>query len=188
MTAHPVEIPADLARPLVALAWLLGRWEGVGVVGYPSMAGDERFGQRVEVTHDGRPFLSWHSQTWALDADGAIGRPLATETGYWRVPSGEAGESGTEVELLLSHPTGIVELYVGHAHAGRIELATDVVARSAHAKEYSAATRLYGRVEGDLLWAMDMAAVGHAMTPHASARLKQLPAGSASAETEQEER
>ncbi len=176
MTAKPIEIPADLARPLVAIAWLLGRWEGVGVVGYPSMAADERFGQHIEVTHDGRPFLTWRSQTWALDADGALARPLATESGYWRVPGGEAGESGTAVELLLSHPTGIVELYTGQAHAGRIELGTDVVTRSPAAADYSAAKRLYGRVEGDLLWAMDMAAVGHAMTPHASARHKPVAA------------
>lgn len=174
MTASPVEIPADLAPPLVALAWLLGGWEGAGVVGYPSMSQDLRFGQRVDVTHDGRPFLLWRSRTWALADDGTTGRPLATETGYWRVPSGEAGASGTDVELLLTHPTGIIELYVGRAHAGKVELSTDVVARSPAAVEYSAATRLYGRVEGDLLWAMDMAAVGRPMTSHASARLKRV--------------
>jgi hypothetical protein len=43
-----------------------------------------------------------------------------------------------------------------------------------HAKEYNAATRLYGLVEGDLMYTMDMAAVGEPMTPHLSAQLKRV--------------
>jgi hypothetical protein len=49
------------------------------------------------------------------------------------------------------------------------------VVRAATAKEYNAATRMYGHVEGDLLWVMDMAAVGNPLQSHASARLKRLP-------------
>ena len=67
---------------------------------------------------------------------------------------------------------GYVEQYLGHAHAGKIELGTELVARSRDAKDYSAATRLYGYVAGDLLWAVDMVAVGSPMASHASARLK----------------
>jgi THAP4-like, heme-binding beta-barrel domain len=48
------------------------------------------------------------------------------------------------------------------------------VARTSTAKEYTAATRLYGLVESDLLWAMDMAAMGQPLQSHASARLKRL--------------
>jgi hypothetical protein len=101
-------------------------------------------------------------------------RPLATESGYWR-PAGptEDGE-GTEVELLLSHPTGFVEIYLGEVRGPRITLQTDVVARTRTAKEYNSATRMYGLVEGDLLWVMDMAAVGQPLTSHASARLKRV--------------
>jgi len=179
-------IPADLAPSLVPLAWLLGSWEGVGVVGYPTMPADQQFGQEITVEHDGRAFLRWNSRTWALDPDGAVGRPLGTESGFWRVlgPSGgEAGATvadrsatpvpaGFDVELLLSHPTGIIEMYAGTAAGARIDLATDVVMRSPAAKAYTAARRLYGMVEGDLLWAMDMAAMGHELTPHASARLR----------------
>lgn len=168
----PIEIPADLARPLVAIGWLVGTWQGAGEVVYPSMDSPVAFGQEVVVSHDGRPFLRWDSRTWALDDAGNLGAPLATETGFWRVPSGEAGLDGTEVELLLAHPMGYVEQYLGMAHAGKIELSTELVARSSTAKDYSAGTRLYGHVAGDLLWAMDMAAVGHGMTSHASARLK----------------
>lgn len=170
----PIELPTDLARPLVALAWMLGRWEGTGVVGYPTTGPDRLFGQELTVSHDGRPFLRWESLTWELDDAGQLGDPLATETGFWRVPGGEAGVDGTEVELLLAHPTGYLEMFVGRAHAGKIEVATDVVARSPSAEEYSAATRLYGQVDGDLLWAMDVAAGGHAMRSHSSARLQKV--------------
>lgn len=169
----PVELSSDTPAPLVPLAWLIGEWAGAGVVGYPTMERDLRFGQEVSFSHDGRPFLSYSSRTWLLDDDGATVRPLASETGYWR-PAGTADDGGTALEVLLAHPTGIVETYYGNATGARVELATDVVARTATAKEYNAAHRLYGLVEGDLMWVMEMAAVGRPRSPHASARLRRV--------------
>ena len=166
----PIEIDPALPPPLIPLAWLVGRWAGAGVVGYPTMS-EARFGQEIVISHDGRPFLSYTSRTWLLDAVGNQVRPLATETGFWR-PAGEHAEGGLAVELLLVHPSGILELFVGRAHGARVDLVTDAVIRTATAKEYNAASRMYGLVEGDLLWAMDMAAMGHPLQPHASARLK----------------
>ena len=55
-----------------------------------------------------------------------------------------------------------------------MHLHTDTVVRSRHAKEYRAAARLYGYVDSDLMWTMDMAAVGQPMTNHLSARLKKV--------------
>lgn len=172
----PIQIDADLPAPLVPLAWLVGRWAGAGVVGYPSMEQDLRFGQELELRHDGRPFLHYRSQTWLLDENGEQVRPLATETGFWRpgAPVGSGDDAGVELEVLLAHPTGFVEIYVGTVVGPRVTLETDLVARTASAKEYNAATRLYGLVEGDLLWAMDMAAVGQPLQSHASARLKRV--------------
>lgn len=47
----------DTIHPDVAkLAWLVGRWEGAGVVGYPTIT-SRNFGQEIVVSHDGRPFL-----------------------------------------------------------------------------------------------------------------------------------
>lgn len=169
----PIELSTDIPAPLIPLAWLLGEWAGAGVVGYPTMEGDLRFGQEVSFAHDGRPFVSYTSRTWLLDDDGTRVRPLATETGYWR-PAGPAENGGTALEVLLAHPTGIIETYHGSVDGPRVELATDVVARTETAKEYNAAHRLYGLVEGDLLWVMDMAAVGQPLTSHASARLKRV--------------
>jgi hypothetical protein len=167
----PIELSTDLPAPLVPLAWLIGTWAGAGVVGYPTMENDLRFGQEIVIEHDGRPFLSYASRTWLLDDDGERIRPLARETGYWR-PVGAAEGGGTALEVLLAHPTGILETYHGSVDGPRVELATDVVARTETAKEYNAAHRLYGLVEGDLMWVMEMAAVGQPLTPHVSARLK----------------
>ena len=168
-----MEIPSDLAPALLPVAWLLGRWEGAGVVGYPTME-SVNFGQELEVSQDGRPFLRWDSRTWLLAEDGSKVRPLATESGFWRVGGPVTEGAGSTVEFLLAHPTGYVEIYVGAVDGAQINLQTDVVARTETAKEYSAATRIYGLVAGDLLWAMDMAAVGQPLTSHASAQLKKV--------------
>jgi hypothetical protein len=182
------ELRDDLPAPLIPLAWLIGTWAGAGVIGYPTIE-EARFGQEVEFAHDGRPFLSYRSNTWLLDDDGNQVRPLASETGFWRPVAANVGppddpeaeqegehDAGPELELevLLAHPTGFVEIYLGTVRGPRIDLATDLVARTATAKEYTAAKRLYGLVESDLLWALDMAAVGQPLQSHASARLKRL--------------
>jgi hypothetical protein len=185
----PIQLDADLPAPLIPLAWLVGRWAGAGVAGYRTMDGDVRFGQEVTFAHDGRPYLSYTSMTWLLDDDGRQVRPLASETGYWRPAAAQPGEhaedtaveaepgtgSGSPVEVLLAHPSGYVEIYHGVVDGPRVTLETDAVVRTRTAKDYAAATRLYGLVEGDLLWVMDMAAVGVPLASHASARLKRLP-------------
>jgi THAP4-like, heme-binding beta-barrel domain len=169
----PVELSADTPAPLVPLGWLIGDWAGAGVVGYPSLEADLQFGQEVSFRHDGRPFLAYTSRTWLLDDAGEKVRPLATETGFWR-PAGTTDDGKPALEVLLSHPTGVVETYYGHVDGARAELSTDVVARTPTAKEYNAGHRLYGLVEGDLMWVMEMAAVGHPLQAHISARLKRV--------------
>ena len=157
-TIHPDVAP---------LAWLVGRWEGAGVLGYPTIE-SANFGQELVVTHDERPFLRWESTTWILDDAGNKVRPSGTELGFWR-----AGGEG-EAELLLAHPTGIVEMYYGTVEPARIQVRTDSVVRSPSAKEYTAAARMYGLVGGNLMWVMDMAAMGETTTSHVSAELKRV--------------
>ena len=160
--------PAGDPHPgLAPLLFLLGRWEGAGIGGYPTID-SFRFGQEISFTHNGKPYLIYVSRTWLLDEDGVPGRPLATESGYWRP------QPGGEVEVLLAHPTGIAEVYVGEITEARIELRTDIVARTATAKEVTAGHRLYGRIGDDLAWAFDMAAMGQPLQPHISAQLKRV--------------
>ena len=157
----------ELHPDLEPLKFLLGTWEGAGVGGYPTIEGF-RFGQEVSFTHNGKPFLIYSSRTWLIEEDGSLGRPLATETGYWRP------QPDHEVEVTLTHPTGIVEIYVGKVAFNRVELVTDVVARTQSAKEVTAGKRLYGLIGEDLGWAYDMAAMGQQLQSHVSAQLKRV--------------
>lgn len=198
-----IELDATLPPELVPLSWLLGVWEGSGVVNYP--VGDEtrnvEFGQRISFSHDGFPYLNYNSYAWVDGSDGEH-HPLVSETGYWRLGRtlSEAdpgpgmlpgvGESrftdadavetlrndagGFDIEVALLHPGGVSELYLGQVKGPRIDLVTDAVMRSSTAKEHSASTRLYGLVENHLLWAWDIAALGRELTSHASGRLAKV--------------
>jgi hypothetical protein len=159
------QIPGDLNPALMPIAFLLGHWHGNGHGDYPTI---DRFsfGQEIAFTHDGRPFLHYFSRTWLLDDEGKEVRPLALETGFFR-PQPEGG-----LEVVLAHPTGFVEIYYGNVEGAKIELATDAVVRTASAKEYKAGQRLYGLVDGELLWTFDMAAQGQELQSHIWARLQ----------------
>ncbi len=173
-----IELPPE--HPAIApLSFLLGRWKGTGKGDYPTIEPFD-FLQEVTFSHIGKPYLIYTSRSWRLatNAQGELERdergepvrlePLAVEAGFWR-PQPEG-----QVEVLLSHPTGITEIYLGeHRGLTSIEMATDAVARTASAKEYTAGKRLYGLVpsqtregEKDLAYAYDMAAVGYPLTPH----------------------
>jgi len=150
---------------LAALSFLVGLWEGAGVVGYPTIE-SARFGQELTFSQNGKPYLIYTSRTWLLDEEGQTGQPLAMEAGFWRPqPDGQ-------LEVVLAHPTGISEIYLGEVTGTKIELATDAVMRTSTAKEVTAGRRLYGMIGADLAYAYDMAAMGQALQPHASAQLK----------------
>jgi hypothetical protein len=162
MTTAP---DAEIHPAVEPLRFLLGRWRGRGVVGYPTIQ-SVRFGQELSFTHNGKAFLIYSSRSWLIEDDDRPGRPLATETGYWRP------QPGGQIEVLLCHPTGIAEIYLGRIDGTKVELGTDAVVRTASAKEVTAGRRLYGMIGDDLGWAYDMAAVGQPLQPHASAQLR----------------
>lgn len=192
-------LPEGLAPEMYPLAWLVGRWRGEGVVGYPGIE-ETAFTQDVVIDHDGGPYLSYTSTVRLVvvpddasalaDADsstrdddrasGASGTPAevgavwSTEQGFWRIPPDRPEGMGSElfpVELLLADPSGHVAVYVGATGNGRIDLVSDVIARTATGAEVTAGKRLYGLVQGDLMWAHDLAAFGESMQSYASARL-----------------
>lgn len=194
-------LDTSLRAELVPLSWLLGVWEGAGVVHYDDggTLREHEFGQRVSFSHDGQNYLNYSSATWLLDERLT---PLNAEAGYWRLhrpsepgdpgpgmlpgvgeqpyPTAESVESlrtsrgDFEIEVALIHPGGVSELYLGAARGPRIDLQTDAVMRSASAKEYAAATRLYGLVDDRLLWAWDIAALGNDLRTHASGTLNRV--------------
>lgn len=207
------ELDTTLPAEIVPLSWLLGVWEGSGIVAYQVDDGirEYEFGQRVAFTQDGTPHVQYSSSTWLFGApDGAAAddepasapAPLFSEMGYWRLarPLGAAdagpgmlpgigepvfttaeevetlrtADGAFELEVSILHPGGVSELYLGRIKGPRIDLATDAVVRTASAKEYAAATRLYGLVDDHLLWAWDIAALGQDLRTHASGRLARV--------------
>ena len=234
------DLPVGLPSELVPLSWLIGVWEGSGVLEYK--IGEESvsktFGHRISFSHDGLPHLNYSSYTWLeaevasaeTDAAASAGTyppaatddaaaallppalpleimsdektPLVTETGDWRLSrhqgDGDPGpgmlpgtgerpftsaaaveplrnrDGGFDIEVTLVHPGGVAELYLGQVKGPRIDLATDAVLRTAGAKPYAAATRLYGLVDNHLLWAWDIAALGQDLRTHASGRLARV--------------
>jgi len=156
--------PIGLHPHLLGVAWLVGRWEGTGRGTYPGTE-DFEFGQQIDFAHNGGSYLHYLSQTFEMGEDGKAVRPLSMETGFWRPqPDGS-------IEVVMCHPDGYAEIWYGKVTGAKIDLATDAVARTVSADDYSAGQRLYGLVEGDLLWTLDKAALGQPLQTNLWARL-----------------
>lgn len=160
----PFELPENLHPDCAPIAWLLGTWRGNGHGDYPTIDSFQ-FAQECIFTHDGRPFFHYMSRSWVLDEQGNTVRDGALETGFFR------SKADGSLEVLLTHHTGFVDVWYGQAGEAKVEIATDAVVRTQTAKEYTAGHRLYGLVEGDLMWAYDMAAMGQQLQPHLWGRL-----------------
>jgi hypothetical protein len=169
---HDLRQGPDLHPALLGLLPFIGLWRGRGTGGFPTVE-DFNYAQEIRISHDGRPFLHYESRAWLLDDDSEPVRQSGREIGWWR-PVVVNGHPTDEVEALMASPTGVMELYLGQAVGTRLELATDAVLRTATAKEVTAGHRLFGIVEGALLYAQEMAAEGHPLSPHLSARLTRV--------------
>ncbi|MEZ2390814.1 FABP family protein [bacterium RCC_150] len=197
----PIEIPTDLTPELVPLSWLIGEWEGRGRLGAGD-EGSEHFIQHVSFTHIGLPYLEYRAESWLSDEEGTKLRPLTVETGFWAlerkmvdadggpglipaeivpvlktaddVEAHRNADGGFDISVSIAHPGGISELYYGQIKGPQIHISTDMVMRGAHSKEYTAATRIFGLVDGNLLWRWDVSTPGKSLEAHASAFLNKL--------------
>ncbi|MDQ4214418.1 FABP family protein [Microbacterium capsulatum] len=200
-----LDLPADLPADIAPLSWLLGVWEGTGVIDYEAEGHryTGEFAHRASFSHDGGPFLNYAATGTFTPADGGAPVALVAETGFWRLsrPAGaddsgpallpprehrtvartahdveelrlEAG--GFAIEVSIAHSDGMLELYLGRIDGPRIDIATDAIVRAAGTKNYGGASRMYGLVDGHLLWAWDIAALGTDLRSHASARLAKV--------------
>jgi hypothetical protein len=192
-------VPEGLPLELTPFTFLVGKWSGSGVISYThnNQKIDQEFTQSIEFSFDDHSVLGYVANSKLAD-----GTTLPSEVGYWRLSkspenadhgpgllpgTGERSittheeletlrnkDGGFDVEASILHPSGISELYVGQIKGARVDLSTDAVLRSRSSKDYRAATRMFGLVEGSLMWVWDIAALGNPMASHASAKLERV--------------
>ncbi|HHU38835.1 MAG TPA: FABP family protein [Propionibacterium sp.] len=162
------EIPTDLNPALMGLAWLRGRWEGTG---YREWPGEEKvqFGVQIDFTENGGDYLHYLAQMFLLDDEGRPESPLTIETGFWRATE------DAEADVVMCSPEGYSEIWYGKLQPGRVDLTTDAVVRSPLAAiEYTAGRRLYGNVEGKLMYSFDRATNDVPLRPYMWATLNRI--------------
>lgn len=185
----PFAFPEGLAPEVYPLAWLVGTWSGSGVIDHPAV-GKRPFTQVLTFDHDGGPYLRFESTLRVADGEPADGEMVdgesahgqstsgetvwSTETGYWRVstdrPEG-LEEDRHPLEVVVADAAGRMTLYVGAVGNGRVDLASDAIARTSTSSDVRASKRLYGLVEGRLLWVEELAAFGEPLRSYASGEL-----------------
>ena len=197
-------MPEGLPLELTPLAFLVGKWEGTGVISYKNEGADEatgdEFARRGEFAHDGQNALTYISSVKLTDASG-VTTTLPSELGYWRVARAATDadhgpgllpgvgephiktheeletlrtDNGYPIQVSTLHPGGVAELYNGFVKNARIDLASAHGVAFEGAKTYRHSTRMYGLVENALLWVWDIALPGAELKSHASARLERV--------------
>ena len=148
---------------MAPLGFLLGSWAGRGSGGYATIA-PFVFEEEVRISHVGRPFLSYAQRTWHPDD----GRAMHAETGYLRV-----GDTG-QVEMVVAHPTGIVEVEEGPLVGHTLDLRSRLIGATSTAKEVTALAR-HVVVDGDTLeYTLEMGAVGQPLQLHLTGTLRRM--------------
>ena len=173
------EIASDLSPDLYPVAWLVGNWQGAGEVSYPGI-GKVSVTQTVSFDHDGGPYLKYQSETKTVQAatESEVSETVwHTESGYFRIAPETPADypaGSTALEVLIADPSGHVSVYLGFAKEGKVQLVTDLIARTESAANISAAKRLYGNVAGKLLWLWELAAFGNPMQSYLSVELERV--------------
>lgn len=170
---HDLRQGADLHPALLGLLPFVGLWRGRGQGGFPA-EDDYDFAQEIRISHDGRPFLRFESRSWLLDDESKPAGEWLIESGYWR-PVLVDGRPGDEMEATIVTPEGSAELYLGKTIGPtRLEMEADAVAYTPTGLHVTGAHRLFGIVEGALLYAHEMAIDDSGLRPHMSARLLRI--------------
>ncbi|MDR2895613.1 MAG: FABP family protein [Propionibacteriaceae bacterium] len=150
--------------PLAPIAWLTGHWEGSG--NGTTDSGEYDCAVTVDFASNGGDYLHYVLQWFETDDAGVALKSLGMESGFWRM----AADGG--VESVIAAPHGVAEILLGSITGARIELTSDVVARTASAvPPVTASHRLLGNVDGDLMFVFEQASDQAELAPYLWARL-----------------
>lgn len=162
------EIPENLSKNLMGVAWMLGHWTGQGTGKRPGSDEEFTFGQDVQFNENGGDYLFFVSQLHELDENGVAVKELGMETGFWHPNLDEK-----TVSAVITSSDGYLAYWDGKVEGAKIEMVTDaVVAPKTSRVAITGGQRLYGQVEGDLLWTYDMATTESPLAPFLWARLQ----------------
>jgi hypothetical protein len=171
---HDLRSGPDLHPALLGLLPFVGLWRGRGQGGFPA-DDDYNFGQEVRISHDGRPFLRFESRSWLLDEDSKPAGEWIIESGWWRPVLSGDGRATDEMEATMISPDGVAELYLGKTIGPtRLEIEADAIAYTPSGLHVTAGQRLFGVVDGALLYAHEQAVEDSGLRPHMSARLLRI--------------
>ncbi|QUH05432.1 FABP family protein [Saccharopolyspora erythraea] len=165
-----LRLGAELNQACLALLPLVGVWRGDGEAKHPALPESYWFRQQVTFAHDGRPFVFYESRAWRLDREGGeVVAPDFREVGWLRPQADDT------IEFLLVHAGGVSEMFFGKPRNQTTwEFATDAVIRTPSAEDATAASRLYGVVEGALAYVEERATSEHELQPRLSAKLDRV--------------
>lgn len=153
----------SLHPDLGPLAGLLGDWAGQGRGDYPTIDAFA-YGERTSFWHVGKPFLFYMQRTWSLETK----EPLHSEMGYLR-PAGANG-----VELVASHPFGVVEISEGSILDGTIELRSTTLTPTSTSDQIDQVVRRLALSGDRLTYGFEMSTNGQPLQFHLQATLQRV--------------
>lgn len=143
---------------------LCGRWAGTGSGHFPTID-DFEYSEEIVFAPTPKPFLTYSSRTRGFPD----GRPLHMESGYLRpVP-------GNKLELLITQPTGFVEIHRGSIDAeGTLAFTLLTLAASPDSKPVTDVRRVVRVHEDTLTYDIWMAHDQTPLTHHLHAELQRV--------------
>lgn len=145
------------------LEWLLGTWRGVGHGQYPTIAPFD-YAEELVFDHVGDTYLAYSQRSWSLDDH----RAIHLERGFVRMGLGR------EVEWMVAHPLGLVEIAHGPVIGTAFEVATapGLVGRTRTGLDVVSMIRRYTFRDDVLTYQVDMSTERTPLTVHLRGELR----------------